>query len=164
MSEKKIKDNRNSNLHSTLNQLIQQAQNLEDKGKLEYAIDTYDAIISLVQNNNLDIDVTHWRKKKAIIISKMKNSQNDKNDNEMLSSEDKKSFSSTEINSLEDYFSLLKIANTLESSNKVKSQNLLKKCLSILIENESEFQMKYPLRKQEKQILKNRIEYMEKNV
>ncbi|WP_457918288.1 hypothetical protein [Candidatus Lokiarchaeum ossiferum] len=129
----------------------------KESEQFEYAIDICDAIIALISNNEIKRDISSWKEEKASLILNLKRKLSLK---ESISPKDKdipeKSEERIKTN-WSKYFSLLMKANTLESTDKIKSQKILKECLIMLKQDEQAFLKKYPNRKADRKAIEKRL-------
>ncbi|UYP43962.1 hypothetical protein NEF87_000247 [Candidatus Lokiarchaeum ossiferum] len=141
----------------TYSELLEKLRIFKESEQFEYAIDICDAIIALISNNEIKRDISSWKEEKASLILNLKRKLSLK---ESISPKDKdipeKSEERIKTN-WSKYFSLLMKANTLESTDKIKSQKILKECLIMLKQDEQAFLKKYPNRKADRKAIEKRL-------
>lgn len=144
----------------TYYELSQQLHELKEKEQFDHAIDTCDAIIALILNNRLNIELSKWKEEKVSLILNLKikfgsikpKSATTNNNDEAIKKRINPDWNL--------YFSFLMRANTLESTNKLKSKELLYKCLILLKLDEHDFVTRFPNRKSDKDAIVKRLSNM----
>lgn len=151
-----------SQIMKSYSELSHKLRELKEKRQYEYAIDVCDAIIALITNNNMNIDLTQWKEEKTTLITRMKEKIDHTNIKKEITKHQSIQNENLENLDWNEYFSLLLEANTLESTDKKKSKELLIQCLNILKQNESNFKQNFPSRLTEKEVLESRLYNMAK--
>ncbi len=141
----------------TYSELSEKLRELKEKGQIEYAIDTCDAIIALISNNKMKINLSSWKEEKASLILNLKIDLDFYKSKSAVTKDIKENIEKNIKPDWNEYLSLLMKANILESTNKRKSKELLYKCLIILKLDEQDFLSKYPNRKSDKDFLEKRL-------
>ena len=141
----------------TYSELSEKLRELKEKGQIEYAIDTCDAIIALISNNKMKINLSSWKEEKTSLIMNLKADLDFSKSKSAVTKDIKGNIEKSIKPNWNEYFSLLIEANILESTNKRKSKELLYKCLIILKLDEQDFLSKYPNRKSDKGFLEKRL-------